>query len=112
MDASLKRETPRIHCDARVDYGSTTEVVLDHKLENLSLGGACLRVSFGQPVGTPITLFISIPGDEDPIKVDGIVVWSNDTEPRDVGIRFVRLSPEDLQRLKRYVEVHLDAEEP
>jgi c-di-GMP-binding flagellar brake protein YcgR len=106
--ADERRIDPRIKCDARVDYGSPDEVILDHQVENLSIGGACLSVVSGQPLGTRVVLFLSFPGfNSDTYEVEGEVVWSNDVEPRDIGIRFLNLDGRAQEALKRYIATHL-----
>jgi len=99
-----RRESPRVRADVRVDYGSPDEVILDHEIENLSLGGACLAVTSAQPVGSKVVLFLNLPGeDAEPLEIAGEVVWSNDTEPRDIGIRFTTMTDEGREALRRLV---------
>lgn len=102
-----RRESPRVQADVRVDYGSPDEVILDHKIENLSLGGACLAVTTTQPVGSEVVLFLNLPDGEgasaEPLEIGGEVVWSNDTEPRDIGIRFTTMTEEGREALRRLV---------
>ena len=99
-----KRSAPRIECDARVDFSSPSEMVLDHELENLSLGGACLRSVKVQPVGTPVALVINFPDlGGRTIEIGGEVVWANEEEPRDMGIRFTDLDDEARDLLRMYI---------
>ena len=102
-----RRESPRVKADVRVDYGSPDEVILDHEIQNLSLGGACLSVTTVQPVGSKVVLFLNVQGEDgaeqEPVEVGGEVVWSNDTEPRDIGVRFSALSEEAREVLRKLV---------
>ena len=102
-----RRESPRVRADVRVDYGSPDEVILDHEIENLSLGGACLAVTTTQPVGSKVVLFLNLPEGEgasaEPLEIGGEVVWSNDTEPRDIGVRFTSMTDEGRAALRRLV---------
>ncbi len=108
-----RRSSPRIQCDARVDYGSPNEVILDHEVQNLSLGGACLAVSEVQPIGTKVVLFLTLPGtDAEGVEVEGEVAWCNDIEPRDIGIRFITMDERARQLLVRYVEGQIDEGAP
>jgi len=104
-----RRTAPRIQCDARVDYGSPNEVILDHEVQNLSVGGACLSVSEVQPIGTKVVLFLTLPGtDADGVEVEGEVAWCNDIEPRDIGIRFLGMDDKARQLLVQYVNAAVE----
>lgn len=106
-----RRRHKRIKCDARVDYGSSTEVLLDHDVQNLSLGGACLAVSTVQPMGSKVLLVLSFPDMDDiSIEVEGEVVWANDEHPRDIGIAFLDMEDTARQVLKDYIARHLGAD--
>lgn len=108
-----RRNSPRILCDARVDYGSADEVMLDHEVSNLSLGGACLAVNETQPIGTKVVLFLTLPGtDELGVEVQGEVSWCNDIEPRDIGIRFLDMAPGARDMLLKYLSRAIDSGAP
>ena len=100
-----KRRTTRIVCDAIVDYSTPHELVLDHYLDNLSLGGACIRAAKVQPEGTPVVLMISFPDLNDrTVEIDGIVAWANDMSPQDMGIRFVGVTTQARDTLREYMK--------
>ncbi len=108
MSEVEKRRHPRVTCRARVDFGSPREVVLDHEVHNLSLGGVCLRVHEMLDVGAPVYLTLTFPElGSASVDVDGEVVWADAGPPRDIGVRFVRMTPEDRDLLRRYVQLHL-----
>ena len=106
-----QRKTARIICDATVDYSTPDELVLDHYVDNLSLGGACIRAAKIQPEGTPVVLMISFPdlGNET-LEIDGVVAWANETPPMDMGIRFHDLTPQAKDILRQYLKARALAE--
>lgn len=104
-----KRKTPRIKCDAVVDYTLRSEVGLDHRFENLGLGGACLQTAQVQDVGSEVILMISFPDmGEEAVEVAGTVVWANPVPPCDMGVRFNELSAETRETLKRYINARVE----
>jgi len=102
MADSERRMFPRIEANAYVDF-TGTEVLLFHKIENISLGGISIQASKVEPVGTIVDLLVNFPDLEKSIKVQGEVVWSTTDEPLDMGIRYVNLTPEDKEVLKKYL---------
>ncbi len=104
-----KRKTPRIKCDAVVDYNLRGEVGLDHRFENLGLGGACLQTAQVQAVGSEVILMISFPDmGEEAVEVSGEVVWANSVPPCDMGVRFKDMSAETRETLKRYINARVE----
>ncbi len=54
------------------------------------------------PKGAYLTLQISLPNEDTPIKVDEAVVrWS---KGREFGLEFVRMQPEEQARLRRFID--------
>jgi len=97
-----RRMFPRIEVNAYVDY-TGSEVLLFHKIENISLGGISIQASKVEPMGTIVDLVVNFPDLERQIEVQGEVVWASGEEPLDMGIRYVNLSPEDKEVLKKYL---------
>ncbi len=105
MDVDKRRDEKRIECDALVDYGFKGEVGLDHRLENISLGGACIRAAKVQPLGSVVVLMVHFrDSSHRSVEIRGVVAWSNPEPPADMGIRFTDMSPEARATLRRYVE--------
>ncbi|MBR58063.1 MAG: hypothetical protein CMH54_08570 [Myxococcales bacterium] len=105
MDSEKRRDEKRIECDALVDYGFKGEVGLDHRLENISLGGACIRAAKVHPLGSGVVLMVHFrDSSRRSVEIRGEVVWSNADPPSDMGIRFTDMSPEAKAVLRRYVE--------
>mgnify|MGYP001277496102 CR=1 FL=1 len=100
-----QRKSARIICDATVDYSTPEELILDHYLDNLSLGGACIRAGKVQPEGTPVVLMLTFPDlDNRTIEIDGVVAWTNETPPMDMGIRFVGVTTLARDTLREYMK--------
>lgn len=101
-DSRDKRRYPRIEVNAFVDC-SGDEVLLFHKIENISLGGLSLKSSFAEDVGTICEIVVNFPDFEDSISCKGEVVWCRpDGEPR-MGVKFVDISDFDKVKLSNYL---------
>lgn len=75
-------------------------------LTNMSLGGAFVRTENPAPPGTMVTLRIYLSSEEPPISVGGEVVWwrlPGHGEPAGMGVKFVRISPGDLEKVKAFL---------
>jgi len=97
-----RRMFPRIEVNAYVDY-TGSEVLLFHKIENISLGGISIQASKIEPVGTIVDLMVNFPDLDKSINVQGEVVWATSDEPLDMGIRYINLAPENKEVLKKYL---------
>lgn len=98
----LPRKFPRYEISAYVDYAGG-EVLLRHRLQNISLGGVCIQSDVVEEVGTEVDLLIHFPDLNASLAVRGEVVWANRSNPRDMGIRFVSLDERKLETLKQYI---------
>src|SRR5438045_9733832 len=87
------REFPRFEVIAYVDY-TGNEVLLYHRIQNISLGGVCIQSSGVEDVGTIVDLVINFPELEASLSIKGEVVWVNREVPMDMGIRYVDLDNE------------------
>ncbi|MFB1485172.1 TIGR02266 family protein [Corallococcus sp. RDP092CA] len=67
---------------------------------NLSAGGLCLRTRKSYDVGAQVRLAMVIDGEE--FHLTGVVAWVRD-EAEAIGVRFVDVSEEDHERLRRVV---------
>ena len=102
--SELPREYPRFEVNAYVDY-TGNEVVLYHRIQNISLGGICLQSSGVEDVGTTVDLVINFPDLNASISVKGEVVWVNREAPMDMGIRYVDLDSERKEMLRKYISM-------
>ena len=129
-----RRTQPRIDCTVRVDYCSPREVILDHALQNLSVGGACLEVVATPPLQTQVVLWLKFPErGYDPLDLQGTVVWADtpkteedeqmlrdsvdvgivgnwpeEARPRKIGIRFEAVNARAARMLQNYVTAQLE----
>lgn len=98
-----KREHPRFVVTAYVDYAGT-EVLLYHRIENISLGGVCIQTASIEEVGTVVDLLINFPDLDTSIAIQGEVVWANREPPMDMGIRYLDLGGERRETLRKYID--------
>jgi uncharacterized protein (TIGR02266 family) len=97
-----KRTYPRYEVTAYVDYAGS-EVLLYHRIENISLGGICIQTASIEEVGTMVDLVINFPDLDTSIALQGEVVWANREPPMDMGIRYKDLDEERRETLRRYI---------
>jgi uncharacterized protein (TIGR02266 family) len=96
------RAYPRYEVSAYVDY-TGTEVLLYHRIQNISLGGICISSPSIEEVGTLVDLVINFPELGTSLAVRGEVVWSNREPPMDMGIRYVDMDDPKRETLKQYI---------
>lgn len=118
-DGFDKRKFPRmnLHCEIEIRSPEETSEPIKTMTENVGAGGVAVFVN--RPLERFSTCKIRL--DFDPKRADGVhcegkVVWIVPTQddihhkPRyDVGIEFVGLKPEDLNRLRSHVEAFAKA---
>ncbi len=98
------REFPRFEVNAYVDY-TGNEVLLHHRIQNISLGGVCIAASGVEDVGTIVDLVINFPDLNASISLKGEVAWVNREAPMDMGIRYVDLDSERKDTLRKYISM-------
>jgi uncharacterized protein (TIGR02266 family) len=101
-DARRTREHPRYEVSAYVDY-TGTEVLLYHRIQNISLGGICISSPSIEEVGTVVDLVINFPELGTSVALRGEVVWANREPPQDMGIRYVEMDEEKRETLRQYI---------
>jgi uncharacterized protein (TIGR02266 family) len=97
-----KRAHPRFEVKAYVDFAGN-DVLLYHSIQNLSLGGICIRTSSPEEVGTVVDVVVNFPELGNQIALTGEVVWANRTPPQDMGIRWVDLDDQRRGLLRDYL---------
>jgi uncharacterized protein (TIGR02266 family) len=97
-----QREHPRYEVNAYVDY-TGSEVLLYHKIQNISLGGICIQSASIEEVGTIVDIVINFPDLDSQIALKGEVVWANREAPMDMGIRYIDLDEERRETLRRFI---------
>jgi uncharacterized protein (TIGR02266 family) len=98
------RAHPRYEIDAYVDV-TGGEVLLYHRIQNISLGGICIQTPTLAEVGSPVDVVINFPDLGAQLQLRGLVAWANRTPPQDVGIRWVELDEERREMLKKYISL-------
>ena len=98
------REFPRYEVNAYVDF-TGNEVLLFHRIQNISLGGICIETSGVEEVGTLVDLVLNFPELDASIAVKGEVVWANRERPMDMGIRYIALDEERTDTLRKYINM-------
>ena len=96
------RAFPRYEVNAYVDY-TGNEVMLYHRIQNISLGGICIQSSGVEDVGTIVDLVINFRELGASVSLKGEVVWVNRDAPMDMGIRYVDLDNERKETLRKYI---------
>jgi uncharacterized protein (TIGR02266 family) len=103
-DSELPREFPRFEVNAYVDF-TGNEVLLFHRIQNISLGGVCIQTTGVEEIGTIVDLVLNFPDLDASIGVKGQVVWANREDPMDMGIRFIDLDEERKDTLRKYINL-------
>jgi len=96
------REFPRYEVSAYVDY-TGSEVLLYHRIQNISLGGICIQTPSIEEVGSVVDLVINFPELGTSLSMRGEVVWANREPPMDMGIRYVEMDDTRRETLKQYI---------
>jgi uncharacterized protein (TIGR02266 family) len=102
MSDRRTREFPRYEISAYVDY-TGSEVLLYHRIQNISLGGICIGTPSIEEVGTEVDLVINFPELGTTLSLRGEVAWANREAPMDMGIRFLDLDDAKRDTLKQYI---------
>jgi uncharacterized protein (TIGR02266 family) len=102
-EVSEARAYPRYEVQATVDV-TGTEVLLYHKIQNLSLGGICIQTATIEDVGALVDVIITFPELGEELTLTGQVVWANREPPGDMGIRWLSLDDARAAVLERYLE--------
>ena len=107
-----KRKHPRVAVSwpAQMD---TSEGQIDVQLKDISLGGAFVVCQNPLPLNEQFSLIINA-SNQDPLTLNSEVVWSNINVPEDkvinrgMGIRFIKNTDADRQRLNHAIMAHLE----
>jgi uncharacterized protein (TIGR02266 family) len=103
-DGEQPREFPRFEVNAYVDF-TGNEVMLFHRIQNISLGGVCIQTAGVEEVGTLVDLVLNFPELDASIGVKGQVAWANREDPMDMGVRFIDLDDERKDTLRKYINL-------
>ena len=101
---SENRRSIRIRTEALVDVTADEEVLLFHKIRDLSEGGLCIEFPTLEPVGTELDLSLSLPGTDETLELVGVVVRATEVPVRHLGVRFLDTTPLQREALRRYLD--------
>jgi len=96
------RRFPRYEVNALVDV-TGSEVLLYHKIQNISLGGICIQSPSIEEVGSTVELVVNFPDLGRSLALRGQVVWANREPPMDMGIRYVEMDDTKREALREYL---------
>ena len=98
-----QRRSIRIRPDARVDVVGDSEVLLFQRIRDLGEGGMSIEYPDAQALGDVLDLSLTLPTGETLDLVGEVVRVSRDPVCV-LGIRFVGISEEQKETLRRYLE--------
>jgi type IV pilus assembly protein PilZ len=104
VDGADLRQAERVAVDIEVDCRDESNFLLA-SIKNLSIQGIFVETKTPVEFGTRLTLRFNLPISGNMISADGVVVWSNpyregaENLNPGMGVRFVDLSEEALQKL-------------
>jgi uncharacterized protein (TIGR02266 family) len=97
-----RRKSVRIETNAMIDVLGK-EVLMFHRIRDLSMGGVCIETESLEPVGSEVDLVINFPDLDEIIETKGVVVWAHEEPRPGMAIKFVDLKEEDKMVLRRYL---------
>ena len=109
-DFSEKREHPRAVAKIEIEFKEIIDFVTSYLL-SVSNGGLFVKTDDTCPMDSIVFLRFTMPGDTQPIEVEGKVVWRNMGRkgyfPKGMGIKFLKLKDADNEKIKKFVDEHL-----
>jgi type IV pilus assembly protein PilZ len=104
-DGSDKRRSERAPLVVRVDY-TTVDAFFSEFTANINEGGMFVETDSPAPMATAVLLKFKLPGEDDPIKLSGRVVWTSaggGPEGPGMGIEFENLDGPTRARIDTVV---------
>ena len=107
--SSERREMDRLPIELRVEYRRLNSFFADYT-KNISKGGTFIRTAKPLPPGTEFVFVLIIPKLEEPLRLNGEVVWTTDPsratddEPAGMGIRFKYVDDAERRETEDVVE--------
>ena len=105
-----KREHPRAVVKIEIEFKDIMDFISSYMI-NISNGGLFIKTDETFPLDTIVLLRFTMPGDPQPIETEGKVVWCNTKGgkgyfPKGMGVKFLRLNPDDNEKILKFVEKH------
>lgn len=103
-----RRRHKRFEASFAVDYSSGDNFLFAY-LQNISEMGIFIRTDTPMEVGTELRMRFAVDDQDDPLLVDGEVIWINpyresgDNINPGMGVRFKRLTPELREQIVELV---------
>jgi type IV pilus assembly protein PilZ len=114
-ETSERRKSERTGLVVRVDYRTVDELFTEFT-QNINEGGLFVETETPHPTGTVVWLQFRVPGSDDPLDVEGRVVWTQapgSGEPSGMGIEFDDLDRQARERINQLVrQLRADATRP
>ena len=111
------RTEDRVDATLPLHFGCLTDDEKGGFTVDVSVGGVFVRDSETIPPGTPVTVTLPLPGEEEEVKCRGTVAWVNNPKhvtkedyPDGIGIQFVDLNPHYKDAIHRYVKKVLSSD--
>jgi len=82
-----------------------TDVLLFHKIVDISAGGLCIQCPTVEKVGTEVDLCINFPDLDETIETRGRVVRASEEPSREMAIEFIELTGDQRSILRRYLSL-------
>jgi len=101
--------TPRTRSEDRFRVAACADVagsdlLLYHRIDDLSEGGMCFTAPRADQVGSEIEVTLTFPRTQSEIPVRGEVVWvAEDETNRRVGLRWLELSTQERVELRTHI---------
>ncbi len=102
-----RRRHPRKTCKLRVRLAGTKQL-REHYISNLGMGGVFVETLYPLRIGSPVELDLVVGNDPVPLRIRGEVVWVRPWErggEPGMGVRFVELQAQTLDRLKQLLSL-------
>ena len=92
------RTNQRVEKNIEILFGEAGAFIKSHTL-NVSNGGLFLKTENPLPIDSIVTLRMRLPGETEPLEIQGCVVWSNpkgknNDFPSGMGIQFITMNSE------------------
>ena len=97
---------PRIETHIKIAFQDSGVPVSSYFL-NLSSGGIFIKTDNPAPVDSVLSLLLHVPGDHEPLNIQGRVVWikkNANSFPSGMGIQFIDIAPQHKERIQAFVE--------
>jgi len=94
------RENPRKPCLINATYKIQDRDFKSYILD-ISIGGVFIETNQKFPAGQKMTLNFSLPDHPQPFTLAGKIAWSS---PRGFGLKFEKMTPQQGDRLKSFVD--------